>query len=271
MLHASPRAARGTLLFRTWAEARALWLRLVAGPRFLSLALMPDHVHVQLTDASQVAPLAMALRSYARWRNAARGESGAVWEHGGRPTEIRGKDHVQRTIRYIHLNPCRRGLAADPLAWAFSTHRDALGLALPPARRTVPDPVRFHAWVSGDPSVGTAGSPIPQRAPAGGVPRSAAEIIAAVSALTRTPRSALRARGPARRLLLGALAELTEATDVGAAAIVGVHRTTAGRAALGPDRRLVLIERVAGDDRFAVLRDGDLLAEPSWAGYRHLR
>ena len=91
MLHACPRAARGTLLFRDWIEARALWDRLTAGLRFRALVLMPDHVHVQLMDASQLAPLAVALRSYARWRNGTRGESGTVWEHRSSPTPIRGR------------------------------------------------------------------------------------------------------------------------------------------------------------------------------------
>lgn len=271
MLHASPRAARGTLLFRNWAEARALWLRLVAGPRFRSLALMPDHVHVQLTDPAQLAPLAVALRSFARWRNDARGESGPVWEHGGRPTPIRGRDHAERTVRYIHLNPCRRGLVADPLAWPFSTHRDAVGLALPPVRRPVPEPERFHAWVSGDPSVGAAGSLLP-RAPSA-VPKRwlLTQVLAAVSALTRSPRSALRARGPARRLLLQAAARISSAEVSDIAAIGGVHRTSVVRAAARRDDRLTLVERVVGDARFALLGDGDLRADPAWREYRDLR
>lgn len=269
MLHACPRAAHGTLLFRSWTEARALWDRLTAGLRFRALVLMPDHVHVQLTDATQLAPLTVALRSYARWRNGARGESGPVWEHRASPTPIRGTEHVDRTTRYIHLNPCRRGLVRDPLAWPFSTHRDAVGLALPAVRRPVPDPERFHAWVSGDPAVSVGGTPMPRSPSAAAPPWSLSQVAAAVSALTRTPETALRTRGPARGLLLCAASRLTEASDALIAKFAGVDRTTVGRAAALRDRRLAVVERVVGDERFALLRDGDLRRDAAWRAYRH--
>ncbi len=269
MLHASPRAAHGTLLFRSWAEARALWVRLTAGLRFRALVLMPDHVHVQLTDATQLAPLAVALRSYAQWRNGARGESGPVWEHRATPTPIRGSEHVERTTRYIHLNPCRRGLCHDPLAWPFSTHRDAVGLALPAVRRPVPDPEQFHAWVSGDPTVDARGTPLPGAPGAPARTWSLPQIAAAVSALTRTPDSALRTRGPVRSLLLCAAARLAVAPDAVVAELAGVDRSTARRAAARRDRRVAVVERVIGDERFALLHDGDLRRDPAWRAYRH--
>ena len=268
MMHACPRATRGTLLFRSWAEARALWIRLATGPRFRALVLMPDHVHVQLTDAAQLAPLAVALRSFARWRNGSRGECGPVWEHRSRPTPIRGRNHVERTTRYIHLNPCRRGLALDPLAWPFSTHRDAVGLAWPVARRPVPDPERFHAWVSADPSVATSGSPLPRTRSAAVPCWSLTQVAAAVSALTRTPEMALRTRGPARGLLLCAATRLTEAPEALIAEFAGVDRKTIRRAAARRDPRLAVVERVVGDERFALLRDGDLRRDPAWRAYR---
>jgi hypothetical protein len=40
---------------------------------------------------------------------------------------------ARRTVRYIHLNPCRGELVSRPLAWPWSTHRDRLGLAVRPA------------------------------------------------------------------------------------------------------------------------------------------
>ena len=269
MTHACSRATNGTLLFRTWAEARALWIRLTSGPRFRALVLMPDHVHIQLTDAAQLAPWAVALRGFARWRNGSRGESGPVWEYRSRPTPIRGRDHVERTTRYIHLNPCRRGLAFDPLAWPFSTHRDAVGLALPVARRPVPDPERFHAWVSGDPSVATTGTLLPRTRSTAVPSWSLSQVAAAVSALTRTPESALRIRGPARGLLLCAATRLTEASEALIAEYAGVDRKTVRRAAARCDPRLAVVERVMGDERFALLRDGDLRRDPAWRSYRH--
>jgi hypothetical protein len=266
--HACHRATPGTLLFRTWAEARELWLRLVAGPRFRALVLMPDHIHVQLSDPEQLASLAVALRSYARWRNEARGERGPVWEHRAAPTPIRGREHLERTTRYIHLNPCRRKLASDPLAWPFSTHRDAVGLAWPAVRRPVADPERFHAWVSADPSVAVSGSSLPRAADHGSRRWTLTELAAAVSALTRSPASALRERGPARSMLLCAACRSSTASEAEIAAYLDVDRRTVRRSAARRDPRIPLVERVAGDPRFRVLGDGDLRAAPTWAAYR---
>jgi REP element-mobilizing transposase RayT len=271
MLHACPRAARGTLLFRDWTEARALWDRLTAGLRFRALVLMPDHVHLQLTDAAQLAPLAVALRSYARWRNGTRGESGPVWEYRASPTPIRGKEHVERTTRYLHLNPCRRGLVDDPLAWPFSTHRDAVGLALPAVRPPFPNPERFHAWVSGDPTVDPRGTSLPRAPNAVPAMWSLQQVTAAVSALTRTPAPALRTRGPVRSLLISAAAWLAAVPDTTLAPFAGVDRTTVRRAAKRRDPRLAVVEQVIGDGRFALLREGDLRKNPAWRAYRHLR
>jgi hypothetical protein len=55
---------------------------------------------------------------------------------------------MNRVVAYVHRNPVVDGLVEDPLEWSFSTHRDALGLAIPAVRRLTEDPKRLHDQVS---------------------------------------------------------------------------------------------------------------------------
>jgi len=97
------------------------------------------------------------------------------------------------------------------------------------------------------------------------------EVLAAVSALTRTPLGGLRRRGAPRDLLLRALCTLTDARAGEIAALSGVDPRTARRHAGRTEATIALVARVAGDPRFAALGDGDLRQLPSWARCRHLR
>ncbi len=259
MYHVALRSVAGTPLFRSVDEALMLWRLFAARVRFVALALMPEHAHLQVADLEELRPIAVVMRTYALRRNAARGESGPVWEHDAQPTPIRGTQHEARTRRYIHLNPCRAGLVTDPLAWPFSTHRDACGLALPPACRVARDPARFHAFVSGDPAVSPAGTPLPGGRETAPTPL---EVKAAVSALTRTTSAALRAPGPARDLLIRAVAALTPLPASQVAAFAHVSEATVRRRAAGRDAATELVARVAGDPRFPLLIDGPLPSCP---------
>lgn len=271
MLHFSPLAVRGTLLFRQAPEAAALWDSLVPSVRLHALVLMPDHAHIVVAGPDQVPALMTALRNYARWRNRSRGEAGPVFEHGIAPTPVHDGSHLDRMRRYVHLNPCRAGLVDDPLAWPFSTHRDALGLAVPAAFRAERDPGRFHAYVSADPAVNVTGTTLPS--PRAASPGSATldEVRAAVSSLTRTSDARLGRRGRARDLFIRAAAALTSATSARIAEMVGISPSRVRHVAAEPDAAVQLVERVLGDPRFALIPDHDLRREPSWARYRHKR
>ena len=88
-------------------------------------------------------------------------------------------------------------------------------------------------------------------------------VLAAVSALTRTPLSAMRRRGPARALFLRAAIELCPRVPHPAiAAMVGVHRNTVLEASRFDDPNVQVVARVLGDPRFAPLHDRRL----SWPG-----
>jgi REP element-mobilizing transposase RayT len=258
ILHAAHRAAEGRrALIGSWREARELWRRVTGAVRVHALVLMLDHLHALFED-SQLNAYRSALRGFALWLNRARGTSGAVFEHHARPVPVRAGNHLRRTVRYVLLNPCRAGLVGDPLAWAFSTHSDAVGLAWPACRRADRDPDGFHAWVSSDSAVAVGGTLLPRgtrRAGRSGVlqPAELVEIAAAVSAITRTPTEHLQRRGPARSLLLQSARVLSTATLREIAEFAGVHRMTVMRVPTTRDRRIALIERVLGDPRFCAL------------------
>jgi hypothetical protein len=269
MIHIAIRSVAGTLLFRSWPEALALWLQLTTRLRFAALALMPDHIHAVLAGLAELAPLAVALRAYALQRNRARGVAGPVFEHEARPRPITDRKHLLRTRRYIHLNPCRDGLVGDPLAWPFSTHRDAVGLCLDPVLAPASDPERFHAWVSADSAAHVAGTRFPAGSAAGDQrPATLDQVVAAVSALTRTPSDRLLVRGRSRDLLIRAARALTEAAPAEIADRLGVHAATVRRHESTLDPSVRLVARVVGDPRFPLLHDRDLRKEPLWQRYR---
>lgn len=273
MHHHVARATRHTLIFRTWNEAAALWEALGARvPGVVALCLMPDHLHL-LTQRPRRRELGRALQAYSQWRNRRRGESGPCFEPAPPPDSVEGVLKERRNVRYIHLNPCRKGLASDPLEWPFSTHRDAVGLALSPVVRGRADPAGFHAYVSGDPSVDVQGSELPLvGADWGAAEPRVGDVLAAVSALSRRPLAEVRARGRLRTLAIGVCRTLTSAGSAAIAAELGVHRTSVGRVLLGAWRReSQVVQRVLADGRFPPLLDHDLRQDRRWGAYRSRR
>ncbi|HEY0877956.1 MAG TPA: hypothetical protein VGE10_05840 [Zeimonas sp.] len=129
LLHLVARAAEGARPLRSRAACADLWSRL--GSRFdvVACVLMPDHVHLLARVDSAVALRAFArvLSSFRARIFASREQDRSVfeWERLPHPQKVqRDPRHVARTIRYIHLNPCRDRLCDDPLEWEWSTHRD---------------------------------------------------------------------------------------------------------------------------------------------------
>lgn len=134
--------------------------------------LMPDHVHLVHFGDPKLMRVALVklIAAFARFRGKVRG-----WNVPAPEPIV--QDKVWRQLRYVHLNPCRAGLASDPLSWPFSTHRDAIGATYNPwlcldqlqaVTHEFGSTMRqqFHAYVSADPSVHPAGTIFPQPAPA---------------------------------------------------------------------------------------------------------
>jgi REP element-mobilizing transposase RayT len=268
-VHAPIRSAHGTPLFRTWEEAKLLWDLLTTRFEVIALVLMPDHVHV-LCREEDLPYVKAAIQSYARARNARRGTSGRVWRHGENVTPVKSAKQLHVVVAYIHRNPVWDGLVDDPLAWPFSTHRDAVGLAIPAARRSTKDPERLHETVSripGRPGEKIQGLP-PCRSWTSGDSRLRLPTIGdAVSALTRTTRSAIRQRGEPRRLLLRSAKCLNGASAREIARFAGVSKATVSRAPATRSREVSLVERVLEDPRFCPLADGDLGSHGWWDRY----
>ncbi|HET6584824.1 MAG TPA: hypothetical protein VFG69_15305, partial [Nannocystaceae bacterium] len=148
----------------------------------------------------------------------------ALWEVVRTPKIVAAGGALYRELRYALLNPSRAGLCRDPLEWLWSTHRDVVGAVVDPwidaerlagaLRAPATDFVAsWHGYVSGDPSVAVAGTPLPESASAAPVSnRPLREILSAVAAALRIPISRLRASSLARSLVVG-LARLQGWTD----------------------------------------------------------
>jgi hypothetical protein len=135
------------------------------------------------------------------------------------PKRIADTAKLLRDNRYVALNPPCEGLVDDPLSWLFSTHRDVIGATADPwvdadrLARALRRPLRgfvgwYHKYVSSDPSVRVAGTPLPRDAmpsdvgsfPLGTIARAAA-------AAARARPEAIRESGLVRDLFVGLACE----------------------------------------------------------------
>ena len=94
-------------------------------------ALMGNHVHLLFTAvrAEGAARLMPAIASgYARHLAAAYAHADPVWEEAYDASPVHARRHLLACMRYIEENPVRAGLAPDPAAYRWSSHRaNALG------------------------------------------------------------------------------------------------------------------------------------------------
>jgi hypothetical protein len=187
------------------------WNRLRARfPRVLACVLMPNHLHF-IADgfcASELARI-MATEMAAITRRVSPGKK--LWQPAPPPIAVPDLLHLKRQIRYTHLNPCRAGLAGDPLQWEWSTHRDAVGAAAPSwldiaTLKSIwkgrDFAAQFHAYVSGDPDVRIEGTSLPWLTPPPELAAPLARIEWAVTQATRAPEGSRLKDTPARRLML---------------------------------------------------------------------
>lgn len=200
----------------------------------LACCLMRNHLHLLIPGGDAKAERETLTRALAQTPGWPPSTSDATV-----PT---GRVKVRRDIRYIALNPCRAHAAADPLEWAWSTHREVVGALHEPwvDRRAVlslergRDPVEsHHLYVSGDPSVAIQG-PVPR--PVRPEEISAWPIAALMrAAISATRGGSLRRRGPTRTIFLQLAREQgwTRATEL--ARICQAERSAVYRAWKAPD------------------------------------
>lgn len=89
--------------------------------------VMPEHVHLLLSepkrgtlcDALHFLKLSFARRS----RRLRPGDEGSFWEKRYYDRNIRSYQDFVEKLRYIHRNPVKRGLCAQPEEWPWSSFR----------------------------------------------------------------------------------------------------------------------------------------------------
>ena len=200
--------------FRDFKSARWAWTGLTAlFPEMIATVLMPNHLHLILPSD---VPTPRVHRKLGGFLGAVsvQQQQEKLWQQIPSPSAIPDRAHLRRQIRYLALNPCRKGLCADPLEWYWSTYRDVMGATADGEHRTgvltelLRMPlrdfrVRFHSYVSGDPSVKVEGTAPPKAAiPKIWAEESIGEILAAAAGALRTTPVDVQKQGPLRPLFI---------------------------------------------------------------------
>lgn len=92
---------------------------------------MTNHVHLAVQVAKS--PLSDIVQNvafrYARWINQRYQRAGHLFQGRYHATLVDRDSYFLELVRYIHLNPVRANLVADPSAYMWSSHRVYLGIA----------------------------------------------------------------------------------------------------------------------------------------------
>lgn len=97
--------------------------------------LMPDHVHLLVTPATELATGNMVQRlgrRYVRWFNDKYFRSGTLWEGRYRSTVLEPREWFLAVSRYVELNPLRQGIVTQPSTYQWSSCRHHIGLEQDP-------------------------------------------------------------------------------------------------------------------------------------------
>ena len=199
--------------FRQFEFASWTWTLLKEKfPEALSAVLMPNHIHLILpceNEKKVISKITGILSPISRQSQIQR-----LWQPIPPPSSIPDRHHLKRQIRYVALNPCRARLCKDPLEWYWSTYRDVMGASISPwvqssqiaqvFQESQKDfRVRFHSYVSGDPSVAIEGTPAPQPAKPKVLPEeSIIAILEAAAAALRLPHAEVRRKTSLRPLFV---------------------------------------------------------------------
>jgi hypothetical protein len=196
---ADPAVAR-----RVWDHTRR------AFPDALAAMVMLDHAHL-LDECDDPDEARRALAS--ALSRATYGKGKRLWLPVPAPEVVR-EERLRTVVRYVALNPCRKGLTDDPAQWTWSTYRDVLGAAARPwvdpgrlasrlGDREQGFVGRFHRYVSLDGRVAEEARALPEPALPNEAPRHSLDEIALATAasLRCSPEDILR-RGEPRQAFL---------------------------------------------------------------------
>lgn len=101
------------------------------GYRVHGYCWMPNHVHllIQVGRIGLSAIIQNLAFRYTRWVNRRQRRRGHVFQGRYQAILVDADSYLLQLIRYVHLNPVRSGLVADPAAYPHSSHRAYLGQA----------------------------------------------------------------------------------------------------------------------------------------------
>lgn len=114
----------------------------------LCWCIMPNHVHTLIApvEGMSLSEIMYDWKSYTTHAiNKALNRKGKLWMMEYFDRYIRDNDHFQKVVNYIHNNPVKAGLVADPADWRWSSARSYLGSQVGsqvsvPASTTAPAP-----------------------------------------------------------------------------------------------------------------------------------
>lgn len=99
------------------------------GHRIHGFCLMDNHLHLAIQVAE--VPLAKIMQNlafcYTRWINLRQRRIGHLFQGRYKAILVDRDAYLLELVRYIHLNPVRAGLVAEPRRYAWSGHRAYLG------------------------------------------------------------------------------------------------------------------------------------------------
>ncbi len=241
----------------TWHKLQKIF------PQCYAAVLMPDHLHV-ITPAlapEQIEFVAQALRKL-QSAIQRRSSSHLRWQAVSEPRTIPNLSHLAVQIRYVHLNPCRKRYCNDPLEWEFSTHRDYIGATAQPwpnvsriltqlgFKADSQGCAKFHAYISGDPSVHPAGTPAPIKNTLNVGVADLGVLERAFAISQRVSTDATRTKGKCRNLFMRTL--LSSPFELPAARIakqIQVHRSSFRGLRAAPTNLVLALILTATDAR----------------------
>ena len=107
----------------------------------LAYCLMPNHYHL-LIRQNGVQPAGLlpqrVFNSYSKAYNKRYGHSGTLFEGAYRAKPIAHTAHLLHLCRYIHANPVKDGLVAEPGDWPYSNYLEWIQRAATAPWLTIP-------------------------------------------------------------------------------------------------------------------------------------
>jgi putative transposase len=118
-----------------------------SGARLLAVAMMSNHLHLVVQQGSRRLHALMqpVLRRLAHLLQRSHGIEGPVFWRPYGCTPCLDPDHARNSIAYVHLNPVRARMCADPADYPWTSHR--LYLEGASALDALPPPVQLLADV----------------------------------------------------------------------------------------------------------------------------